>query len=203
MEEIGLFPLQLVLLPTEVVPLHVFEERYKELVGECIESDGVFGLVYADGDSLQDVGTRARVTRVVTRFQDGRMNVLVEGGDRFRVEELTEGRSFRTALVSPFGDEDDPAGLESVERALGLFEQLRTVTGTEIEAPGAETERLSFALAARVELPVGDKLELLGETSERRRLDRVADLLEHVLAGMERARLASERSSTNGRVELG
>ena len=72
-----MFPLGLVLLPTERLPLHIFEERYKELIGECIEHESEFGLVYADDDGIRDVGTRARVTEVLTRFEDGRMNVLI------------------------------------------------------------------------------------------------------------------------------
>ena len=92
MDELGLFPLGIVLLPTEHLPLHIFEERYKELIGECLEGEGEFGLVYADDDGLRDVGTRARVIEVLTEFEDGRLNILVEGGERFRLTELTDGR---------------------------------------------------------------------------------------------------------------
>ena len=83
MTELGLFPLGIALLPTELLPLHIFEDRYKELIGECLEEDGEFGLVYADDDGIRDVGTRARVSEVITRFEDGRLNILVEGGERF------------------------------------------------------------------------------------------------------------------------
>src|SRR4051794_37342058 len=94
MEEIGLFPLGLVLLPTEQVPLHIFEPRYRELIGESLEQGVPFGIVYADDDGLRQVGTLATVTEVVERFADGRLNVVVEGGERFRLLELTEGRPF-------------------------------------------------------------------------------------------------------------
>src|SRR5918992_2873968 len=107
MPEIGLFPLPMVLLPTEQVPLHIFEERYKELIGECIEEDRAFGLLYADADGIQEVGTSASIVEVLTRFDDGRMNVLVEGGERFRVLELTSGRSFQTGTTLPLLDDDD------------------------------------------------------------------------------------------------
>jgi Lon protease-like protein len=203
MDEIGLFPLQLVLLPTERIPLHVFEERYKELIGECLEHDTEFGLVYADDDGLRDLGTRARVDQVLATFPDGRLNVLVQGGERFRLDELTTGRSFHTGLVSAIADEDDPAGDEAVARALHAFERLREVTGSEVGVPDAGAELLSFELAGKVELPADDKLELLGELSERRRLDRVADLLTTAVDRAERARLAAERAGSNGRVDLG
>jgi Lon protease-like protein len=203
MAEIGLFPLGVVLLPTERLPLHIFEERYKELVGECIEGDLEFGLVFADGDELVDVGTRARVAEVLTRFPDGRLNVLVEGGGRFLLEELTDGRSFHTARVSPLEDDDDPASPEAIERALGQFERLREMTGSDVESPSAGERLLSFAIAGRIELAVEAKLGLLRDVSERSRMETLCELLDAVIAGAERVRIAAERASTNGRVELG
>ncbi len=202
MTELGLFPLPLVLLPTERVPLHIFEERYRELIGECLESDGEFGLVYADDHGVRDVGTRARVTEVLARMADGRMDVLVEGGDRFTLIELTSGRSFHTGEVTPVEDDVDPAAPESIERALGLFERLRELTGSEVDVPEDDAAQLSFVLAGRVELPPEDKLRLLRDVSERSRLDHVGDLLENALAAARRVRDAAERAATNGRVHL-
>jgi len=202
MEEIGLFPLQIVLLPTERIPLHVFEERYKELIEECLAGDAEFGLVYADESGVHEVGTRARVVHVVTRFPDGRLNVLVDGGERFRLDQLTSGRSFHTGLVSALEDEDDPAGREAVDRALRSFERLREVTGSDVEMPEPGATQLSFELAGRVDLPAGEKLELLSELSERRRIDRLTELLEEALVRAERVRMTTERASGNGRVEL-
>ena len=203
MAEIGLFPLGIVLLPSERVPLHVFEERYKELIAECIDEDAEFGLVYADGDELADVGTHARVAQVLTRFPDGRLNVLVEGGTRFRLEELTSGRSFHTAIVSLLEDDQDPAEQESIDRAFGQFARLREVTGSDVEPPAADDAQLSYALAGRVELPAEDKLLLLRDVSERSRMTRVCDLFDAAIVAAERVRVAAERATTNGRVELG
>ena len=139
MTEIGLFPLGIVLLPTELVPLHIFEERYQELIGECLDEDREFGIVLADDDGLHEVGTRAAVTEVLERFDDGRLNIVVEGRERFRVAELTGGRSFQTAEIEPVEDDDvsevgDPA---DAERALALFEQLVELTGTRSRRPSA------------------------------------------------------------------
>jgi Lon protease-like protein len=201
--EIGLFPLGIVLLPTERVPLHVFEERYKELIDECLDGGVEFGLVYADGDRLADVGTRARVVQVLTRFPDGRLNVLVEGGDRFRLEELTSGRSFSTAIVTPLADADDAADQDAIDRALGQFARLREITGSDVDPPEPDESPLSYALAGRVELPTDDKLTLLLEVSERRRMSRVCELFDAAIAAAGRVRTAAERATTNGRVELG
>jgi Lon protease-like protein len=203
MHELGLFPLGIVLLPTEQLPLHIFEERYKELIGECLADDGEFGLVYADDEGLRDLGTRARVAEVLTRFEDGRLNILVEGGERFRLTELTDGRSFSTGLVVPIEDVDDPAGTPVVDEALRLFEALRTLTESAVDVPDREDSRLSYALAAKVELPAVAKLSLLGETSERVRMEQVQELLADALLVAQRVRRAAERASGNGRVDLG
>ncbi len=199
----GLFPLGIVLLPTEQLPLHIFEERYKELVDECLEQDGEFGLVYADDDGLRDLGTRAHVVEVLTRFEDGRLNILVEGGDRFRLVELTDGRSFSTGLVTPIEDVDDSAEAVAVDEALRLFGLLREVTESEVDAPERELSQLSFALAGKVELPADDKLGLLAETSERLRMELVQELLANAVLTAQRVRRAAERASTNGKVDLG
>jgi ATP-dependent Lon protease len=203
MSEIGLFPLPIVLLPTEELPLHVFESRYRELIGECIEHDREFGLVLADDDGIREVGTRAAVTEVLTRFEDGRMNVLVEGRERFRLLELTSGRSFQTGEVSELPDDDDPADSPSIERALALFGRLRELTGSEVEVPAADSEQLSYALAARVELRADVKQALLQDVSERSRLARVSELLVGATATVERQRRAAERAASNGKVDLG
>ena len=85
MDEIGLFPLNVVLLPGERVPLHIFEERYKDLIGACIENSEEFGLLLAEETELRTIGTSASVIDVLNRYDDGRMDIIVEGRDRFRV----------------------------------------------------------------------------------------------------------------------
>jgi Lon protease-like protein len=202
MAEIGLFPLGIVLLPTEQVPLHIFEERYKELIGECIADGTDFGLVSAEDAGIREVGTRAAVVEVLARFDDGRMNVVVEGRERFKLLELRRGRSFQTGEVVPVVDEDDPAEPGAVERALELFERLREITGSDVEVPSGDSAQLSYALAAKVELSLEVKQELLEQVSERKRLDRVCDLLVEAAVTVERQRRAAERASTNGRVDL-
>jgi ATP-dependent Lon protease len=203
MSELGLFPLGVVLLPTERLPLHIFEERYQELIEECLEQDTEFGLVYADSDGIRDVGTRARVAEVLTRFEDGRLNILVEGGERFQVDELTDGRSFHTAEVSPINDADDAAEAEAIQQAMQIFGVLRDVTESDVEPPDPSAPQLSYALAGKVELSAGEKLMLLRELSERRRIELVHELLEHAVLAARRVRRAAERAVTNGKVDLG
>lgn len=197
--EIGLFPLGIVLLPTEQVPLHIFEPRYRELIAECLQGGQPFGLVYADDDGLRRTGTLASVVEVVERFEDGRLNIVVEGGDRFRLVELTEGRSFHTGTIEPLGDlENDPPSAEEVERATAVFSRLVQLTGAEVEPPDVESEQPSFSIAARFELAPDLKLELLEETSERQRLVRLCEILESAAASVERQREIGELAQTNG-----
>jgi Lon protease-like protein len=198
MDEIGLFPLGLVLLPTEQVPLHIFEPRYRELIAECLDGGEPFGLVFADDDGLRQVGTLASVVEVTDRFDDGRLNVVVEGGERFRLVELTDGRTFHTGTIEPIGDLEDPPTLAEVDRALAVFTRLVELTGAEVESPDVEGGQPSFAIAARFELAPALKLELLEETSERVRLARLCEILETAAASVERQRAIAELAQTNG-----
>jgi len=199
--ELGLFPLPIVLVPTERIPLHIFEPRYRELISECVESSEEFGLVLATGDgAVHEIGTRARVTQVLEVLDDGRMNVVVEGGERFRLLELTGGRSFTTGVVEPVTDEPEDRVEEDVSRALTLFRELADVAGSDVDVPDAGSDQLDFELAARVDFGVGPKQELLASTSPRTRMSRLVELLELSLDALKRERELRELASRNGKV---
>jgi Lon protease-like protein len=201
MDEIGLFPLGIVLLPTEQVPLHIFEPRYRELIAEALEHGRSWGIVLADDDGLRKVGTRATVVEVVDRFDDGRLNVVVEGGARFRLLELTEGRSFATGRVEEVDDQHDPPEPADVERALALFARLVELTSSDVELPAADTPELSFAIAGRFDFSADIKQELLETSSERVRLVRLCELLAIAAETVERQTAIAARARTNGKVE--
>ena len=200
MPELGLFPLGVVLLPTERVPLHIFEPRYKELIGECLELEQEFGLVLADEDGLRPVGTRASVTDVLHRFPDGRMNIVVEGGERFRLVRMTSGRSFHTAEVEPLEDEEDEADSDARVLALERYSTLAAATGADAEDLDAESAALSFEIAARVDFGPELKQQLLETRSEPKRLDALAGLLEEAAEAVRADRERAEQASTNGKV---
>jgi len=197
-EEIGLFPLGIVLVPTERVPLHIFEPRYRELIHECLEHEREFGFLYADEDGVRELGTRARVTEVLERLEDGRLNVLVEGGDRFRVERLTQGRSFLTAMVEPVADESGDVDPETALRAAGSFRALAALAEAETDDPDESSPQLSFELAAQVELAAEAKQQLLELRSEQQRLELVAELLDGARAALIATRELGERAKKNG-----
>jgi Lon protease-like protein len=197
--ELGLFPLGIVLLPTERAPLHIFEPRYLELIGECLEQDGEFGLLFGDSDGVREVGTRAAVAEVVERLPDGRLNVVVEGRQRFRVVVLTRGRSFMTAEVEPLEDEGSVSEPPERELALERFRALAALAGGGVAEPAPDSGILSFELAARVDFGVDLKQELLELRSEPERLRRVTGLLGDVLESLELERELAARASQNGR----
>jgi len=199
--ELGLFPLGIVLLPTEQIPLHIFEDRYQELIGECLEEELEFGLVYADEAGLREIGTRAAVTEVLDRFEDGRLNIVVEGRERFRLRELTSGRAFQTGLVDPLDETPDPADPDDTARALSLFHRLVDLTGADVEAPPPDAAQLSFELAGRFEFAPELKQRLLQLTSERERVKLLAELLTAAAETVEREKDVAQRAASNGKVE--
>ncbi len=199
MGEIGLFPLPIVLLPTERVPLHIFEPRYQELIAECLDEEREFGLVFADDDGMREIGTRAAVLEVLERFPDGRLNIVVEGGERFRIVEETTGRSFLTAAVESFVDEEILSRREDRARALELYRSLGRIVEQAIDEPDLDSGLLSFELAARVDFGPERKQQLLEVRSEAQRLEAVCGLLERAAEAVTLERALAESASKNGR----
>lgn len=200
MATLGLFPLELVLLPGERVPLHIFEPRYKELINECLSLGTEFGVLLADDSGNREVGTKASIVDVLERLPDGRLNILVEGRERFRVVQNTSGRSFATAETAEVLDEGGPPGEEAVGACLVAYQRLAEVAEVplgELE-PGAEN--LAFRIAASLTFSLESKQELLEMSSEDDRLIRVRELLEIAAVGLHR-RLIQQRASLNGQVK--
>jgi Lon protease-like protein len=199
--EIGLFPLGIVLLPGERVPLHIFEPRYRELIAECLADETEFGLLFADEEGVREVGTTAAVVEVIERFEDGRLNIVVEGRERFRVLAETEGRSFKTAQIRSLDDGSEEPTEEEVARCLAAFRRLAEVAGTEAEEHEPGTAPLSYWLAARVDFGPEAKQELLEFGSERERVTRLTALLDRARELLRFTQTARERAQGNGRVE--
>jgi Lon protease-like protein len=199
--ELGLFPLPIVLVPTERIPLHIFEPRYKELIDECIELGEEFGLVLATGDgAVHEIGTRARVAQLVELLDDGSMNIVVEGGERFRLLDLTTGRAFTTGIVEPVQDDDELALSADVERALEVFSELAEISESDVDVPDPLSPLFDFELAARVDFTVEAKQELLSMTSPRARMTALVGLLEVALEAVKLELTLRERAGRNGKV---
>src|SRR5688572_4250624 len=107
LDRFPLFPLGLVLLPHELVPLHIFEESYKIMIGECLERETEFGIVWLSDDGLKEVGCCARITKVLERFDDGRANILVQGTAPFRLLRRIEELPYPAGDVELLDDADE------------------------------------------------------------------------------------------------
>ncbi len=189
------------LLPTEQAPLHIFEPRYRELIGDCIAEESEFGILLADDvGEMREIGTRVSVIEVLERLPDGRMNIAVEGGARFRLVELTEGRSFQTGEVEPYEDEDDDRDDETAERAFALYRRLAALVPAPPDDPNPEAALLSFEIGARVDFGTEPKQQLLELRSEAERLSLVCELLERAAEALENERDLRARASQNGKV---
>jgi Lon protease-like protein len=198
--EIGLFPLAAVLVPGELMPLHIFEERYKSLVDDCRRADGEFALLYSDADGARELGTTARVVEVLETFDDGRMNIVIQGGEVIRVVELTRGRAYLTGTVTVA--EDDPRVGDEATSALDLYRRIAEATGQDADpqvSPTAPTG-LSYAIAARVDFPAPEKQRILEERSEHGRLMVIVELLARGLENLATAARIAARAQTNGKV---
>ena len=202
--ELPIFELPVVLLPGELLPLHIFEERYKRMVSRCLEEGEPFGIVFNDSETgARRIGCEARVTEVTERFEDGRLNIVVAGERPFRVLDRFEALGFPAGEVEPIeGSDADDAG-EKAARAREAFAELVQRVGG--ERPGlAELEALdSYGLAAKVELPPDTKQHLLELRSEAERMEVLASALDALLAAVSRSSDVAERAKLNGKVVVG
>ena len=107
MADIPLFPLNVVLMPGTPLPLHIFEERYKLMVNECLDSETEFGMVLADESGTRQVGCTARIVELVQRYEDGRLVILVEGSRRFRLKNILTGKPYYVGEVEYLEDEQE------------------------------------------------------------------------------------------------
>jgi Lon protease-like protein len=199
-ERFPLFPLGLVLLPGEVVPLHIFEERYKTMVGECLEDGTEFGIVWSGDEGIRDVGCAAEVAQLIETTEDGRMNILVKGTRRFTLQRRIEDMPYPAGDVTWTEDTDPVEGTEAGPAARKAYADLvERVTDTR---PGdAElTELDAYGMASTIAFDPGEKQGLLELLTEDERLDLLARLCTTALTNLTRSQEAAERASTNGKV---
>ena len=182
-----IFPLELVLLPGVPLPLHIFEPRYKEMIAECLEQKKPFGVVRASSDGVADIGCTAEIMSVTKKYDDGRLDILTRGVDRFEVIQVNEDRSFLQAEISVVEDEPDKPGAQTVTQAVRLHAEIAKLAGEEPSGPDEHAGNLSFLLAGSLPLDLDFKQNLLSTLSEAKRLEAVVGYLEAVLPGLRRA----------------
>lgn len=203
LDDLGLFPLGLVLLPGERAPLHLFEPRYRQLMADCVLDDRPFVILQDHGGTASPIGCTARFVGLGRRFADGRMNVTVSGGRVVRVLEETSGRMYLSAWVEDVRDEAPDAPDTARAEVRELFERLvAEIAGAGTPPPIRDDVPLSYAIAGMIEMPAEPKQDLLECRDEEVRLGMVRDILSSALEGADRERIAAARARTNGKVAL-
>ena len=202
LERFPLFPLGLVLIPRELVPLHIFEERYKQMIGECLEQEKEFGIVWLSDDGLKDIGCSARIERVLERFDDGRLDILVEGSSPFRLLKRIDDLPYPAGDVQPLADDpDNPDDARAIEAARKRYADL--VAEVTDERPSAETlaELDAYGMAATLDVGLAAKQMLLELRTEHARLEQLDALFGEALGRIRHAERAAERAQGNGSVQ--
>ena len=201
--ELPIFELPLVLLPGEKTPLHIFEDRYKRMVGRSLEQGEPFGIVLRDDEGARSIGCTARIDDVLERFDDGRMNIVVSGEAPFKVLDRFESPEYPAGEVEMIADEDlPPVDEDSAAAAREAFAELaERATGERPEPEELETAS-AYSIASRIELPPETKQQLLEMRDEDDRMVLLANALRAVERALERAEEAAERASGNGKVHF-
>jgi Lon protease-like protein len=184
---IPLFPLGLVLLPAMVLPLHIFEERYTLMIGECLEQNTEFGIVYSDQKEIRKKGCTAKIVKVLRRYDDGRMDILTRGVKRFLIEEIFDEKPYLQARVAYFDDAVEEKSEELatlVNDGIELLQELDSLTGKRTDYNSVsklDPKIISFLLAYNDEFTPAEKQEFLTMTSTRQRLIESTDALRQMV----------------------
>jgi Lon protease-like protein len=195
-----LFPLEVVLFPGTPLPLHIFEPRYKEMIGECLAEHRNFGVVRAIEQGLADVGCTAEIVTVVKEYPDGRLDLVTEGRKRFELLRVNQERSFLQAEILMISDEPGTPPPQDAAQAVQLHSELLAIAGATQDLSAADPSLLSFYLAGSLPLDLDFKQKLLGLRSEPERISLLIRYLETIIPNLRRAATARERAGGNGHV---
>ncbi len=202
-QDFPLFPLGLVVLPSELVPLHIFEDRYKTMIGECLAGEREFGIVWLSDDGLRNVGCACQIDRVLEQLEDGRMNILTRGTRPFRVLERRGHLAYPAGLVEFLADKDENVDPALVDEAHDAYADLvRRATDRD---PGADelAEMGAYEMAATVDFGLNAKQGLLDLRSENARLRLVTRLFRAAIKRLDFVDRAQARARSNGKVRFG
>ena len=195
-----LFPLDVVLFPGTPLPLHIFEPRYKEMIGECLAQHKLFGVVRALEQGLAEVGCTAEIVTVVKEYPDGRLDIVTEGRQRFELLGVNQERSFPQAEILMIDDEPGDPPQQDTARATQLHAELLAIAGATQDLSAADPSVLSFYLAGSLPLDLDFKQKLLGLRSETERLSLLIAYFETIVPNLQRAARARQTSGGNGHI---
>ena len=180
LSRLPLFPLNVVLFPKMLLPLHIFEERYKLMVGRCLNEALPFGVTLANDDNVFNIGCTAENVQVVKRYPDGRMDILTEGRRRFQLKEHFQDKAYLEGRVEYFEDDEEIFNRDLLEIAVELF---KNVLGrgdnpeVELDLSLSPTD-ISFFMASSIGLDLEKKQEMLELKSTNSRLKMILEFLE-------------------------
>ena len=201
-DRLPLFPLGLVILPGEVLPLHIFEERYRTMISLCLSEEREFGLIWLSDGGLRATGCTADITEVLDRMEDGRMNILVQGAQPFRLLRRIDDMPYPAGdielLDEPPPDADAETEATARERYADLVE--RATDSRPEESDLVELD--AYGMAASIDFAADSKQELLELRSEQERLAKLTELLASTIKRLEYAERAQEQSRSNGKVRF-
>jgi Lon protease-like protein len=197
-----LFPLGLVALPTELVPLHIFEERYKTMIGRCLEEDSEFGIVWMADDGLRPIGCACEVAEVLERMDDGRINLIVRGTRPFRIESRQDALPYPAGVVEFLEDHDEEPDPELAAAAHEAYADLVRQATDRTPDMDEIAEMSAYQMAATVEFGLDAKQGLLDLRSETARLRLVTRLFRAAIKRLEFVERAQARARSNGKVHF-
>jgi Lon protease-like protein len=201
--EFPLFPLGIVALPSEPIPLHIFEQRYKTMIGECLADEREFGIVWLSDEGLREIGCACAIERVLERMDDGRMNILAKGTRPLRVVERQGHLAYPAGVVEFVEDRpdpDDPALRQEAQAAYAALVKRATDTDPDAEALAGMG---AYEMAATVDFGLQAKQGLLDLRSENARLRLVTRLFRAAIKRLDFVDRAQARARSNGKVRFG
>jgi len=198
-----LFPLGIVTLPTEYVPLHIFEERYKQMINECLEREAEFGILWMADDELKTVGCAVVVDRVLERLDDGRLNILCRGTRPFRLIERQDDFAYPAGTVEFTVDKDEVPDEAAAQRARAAYAELVAQATDRVLEPDEVEDMSAYEMAATVDFGLEAKQGLLDLRSENARLRLVDRLFRAATKRLDYVERAQARASSNGKVRFG
>jgi Lon protease-like protein len=197
-----LFPLGIVALPHELVPLHIFEERYRTMIGECLERGTQFGIVWAGDEGVRPVGCAMEITEVLERMDDGRMNILTRGTRPFRIVDEQHTLPYPAGTVEFLSDKaetPDPKTQAAAHEAYGSLVEQATDRAPDAEELGSMS---AYEMAATVDFGLDAKQGLLDLRSENARLRLVTRLFRAASKRLDFIERAQARARSNGKVRF-
>jgi Lon protease-like protein len=197
-----LFPLQLVVLPTEVVPLHIFEERYKTMVEVCLTNDHEFGVVWLADDGLNEVGCACRIERILETLPDGRVNLVARGTRPLKVIERQRHLAYPAGTIEFLLDPPEKPRPDLADQARDAYAQLVRKATDRAPSPEELASMNAYAMAATVDFGLDAKQTLLTLRSEAARLGLVTRLFRAAIKRLDFVDRAQARAKSNGKVRF-